>query len=100
MQQRKLRVGVVFGSRSVQHEVSIITAAQVMDAMDPRRYEVVPIFIAKDGRWFTGPELRRVQAFQDPTALIARCQPAFLRPEPSGQRLYLRERGAFGAQKI
>lgn len=100
MQARKLTVAVVFGSRSVEHEVSIITAVQVMDAMDPRRYEVVPIFIAKDGRWFAGPELRRVEAFQDVSGLLARCQPAFLRPEPSGQRLYVEERGALGLRKI
>ena len=100
MQRRKLRVGVVFGSRSVEHEVSIITAQQAMDALDPRRYEVVPIFIAKDGRWYSGPELRRVQAFEDPGALIARCQPVFLRPEPTGQRLYVQERGALGLQRI
>src|SRR5689334_4444440 len=100
MQNRKLRIGVVFGSRSVEHEVSVITANQVMDAMDPRRYEVVPIFIAKDGRWYTGPELRRVQAYQDPTGLLARCQPVFVRPEPAGQRLYLEERGALGMRRI
>ena len=100
MQRRKLRVGVVFGSRSVEHEVSIITAQQAMDALDPRRYEVVPIVIAKDGRWYTGPELRRVQAFEDPSALIARCRPVFLRPEPTGQRLYVQERGTLGLQRI
>ena len=100
MQQRKLRIGVVFGSRSVEHEVSIITANQAMDAMDPRRYEVVPIYITRDGRWFTGPELRRVQAFEDPTGLTARSQPVFLRPEPSGQRLYVEERGPLGMRKI
>ena len=85
---RKLRVGVIFGSRSVEHEVSIISAIQAMDAMDPRRYEAVPIFIAKDGRWYTGPELRRVQAYQDTTVPIARSSPVFLRPEP-GRRLYV-----------
>jgi D-alanine-D-alanine ligase len=100
LQHRKLRVGVVFGSRSVEHEVSVITAAQVMDAMDPRRYEVVPIFITKEGRWFTGPELRTVEAYQDTAGLIARCYPLFLRPEPSGQQLYVQERGALGMRKI
>src|SRR5215213_8105751 len=100
MQRRKLRVAVVFGSRSVEHEVSIITGHQAMDALDPRRYDVVPIFIAKDGRWYSGPELRRVQAFEDAAALIARCQPVFLRPEPSGQRLYVQERGPLGLQKM
>ncbi|HYU18840.1 MAG TPA: D-alanine--D-alanine ligase, partial [Chloroflexota bacterium] len=62
---RKLRVAVLFGSRSVEHEVSIITAIQAMDAMDPRRYEPVPIFITKEGRWASGPELRRIDAYKD-----------------------------------
>src|ERR671932_2042949 len=100
MQRRKLRVAAVFGSRSVEHEVSIITAQQAMDALDPRRYDVVPLFIAKDGRWYTGPQLRRVQAFEDPSSLIARCQPVFLRPEPTGQRLFVQERGPLVFQRI
>jgi D-alanine-D-alanine ligase len=100
MQQRKLRVGVVFGSRSVEHEVSIITALQAMDAMDPRRYEVIPIFITKEGQWLTGPDLRRVEAYQDVPALVARCQPVLLRPEPAGGRLFVQERGPLGLQKM
>jgi D-alanine-D-alanine ligase len=59
----------------------------------------VPIFIAKDGRWYTGPELRRVQAYQDTAAPIARSSPVFLRPEP-GRRLYVEEQGRFGLRKI
>jgi D-alanine-D-alanine ligase len=97
---RKLRIGVIFGSRSVEHEVSVITALQAMDAMDPRRYEVMPIFVAKDGRWFTGPDLRRVRAFEDVDGLLARCQRVFLRPEPSGQQLYTEERGPLGTRKM
>jgi len=50
-QRRKLRVAVIFGSRSVEHEVSIISAIQAMDALDPRRYEPLPIYITKEGTW-------------------------------------------------
>ena len=96
MQQRKLRVAVVFGSRSVEHEVSIVTAIQIMDAMDPRRFEAVPVYIAKDGRWYTGPELRRIEAFKHPASLLARCQTVYFRPEPSGQQLVVEERARFG----
>ena len=86
---RKLRVAVLFGSRSVEHEVSIITAIQAMDAMDPRRYEPVPIFITKEGRWASGPELRRIDAYKDLSGLLARCRPVFMRPEPYGGRLFV-----------
>jgi len=48
---RKIRVAVVFGGRSVEHEVSLVSARAIMDALDPERYEVVPIGITKRGRW-------------------------------------------------
>ncbi len=51
---KKLRVGVVFGGRSSEHEVSLAGAASVMAAIDRSRFEVVPIGIAKDGRWLAG----------------------------------------------
>jgi len=57
-------VGVVFGSRSVEHDVSIVTAQQVMQALRPDRYEVVPIYITRDGRWLTGEALRDLKNFQ------------------------------------
>src|SRR5512143_794394 len=48
---KKLRVGVIFGGRSGEHEVSLRSAESVIDAMDKSRYEVVPIAISKEGRW-------------------------------------------------
>lgn len=51
MPRKKLRVGVLFGGRSGEHEVSLRSALTVMSAMDPARYEIVPIGIARDGRW-------------------------------------------------
>ncbi|HVN63373.1 MAG TPA: D-alanine--D-alanine ligase family protein [Candidatus Binataceae bacterium] len=48
---KRLRVGVLFGGRSGEHEISLRSALTVMSAMDPKRYEVVPIGIGRDGRW-------------------------------------------------
>lgn len=48
------RVGVIFGGRSVEHEVSVITGMQIMENMDKKKYEVVPIYITKEGKWLTG----------------------------------------------
>ncbi|MGY1825098.1 MULTISPECIES: D-alanine--D-alanine ligase family protein [unclassified Blastococcus] len=50
-QQGRVRVAVVFGGRSEEHAISCISAGSVMAALDPERYEVVPVGIAKDGRW-------------------------------------------------
>jgi len=49
----KLRVGILFGGRSGEHEVSLLSAASVVNAIDKTKYEVVPIGITKDGRWLT-----------------------------------------------
>jgi len=57
---KRMRVGVVYGGRSGEHEVSLRSAASIIGALDPGRYEIVPIAIGKDGRWLTGPDSLRV----------------------------------------
>jgi D-alanine-D-alanine ligase len=57
---RKLRVGVLFGGRSGEHEVSLISARGVMQAIDRDRYEVVPIGITKEGRWIMDGDPHRL----------------------------------------
>ncbi len=52
---KKLRVGLLFGGRSGEHEVSLTSAASVLGALDPAKYEVVPIGITREGRWLVGP---------------------------------------------
>src|SRR3984893_827972 len=53
-EKKRLRVGVLFGGRSGEHEVSLISAASVIQALDPEKYEPVPIGITKDGQWLAG----------------------------------------------
>src|SRR5690348_13398764 len=50
---KKIRVGILFGGRSGEHEVSLLSAASVLEAIDKQQYEVVPIGITKEGRWVT-----------------------------------------------
>jgi D-alanine-D-alanine ligase len=59
---KKIRVGVVFGGRSGEHEVSVASAASVMEALDKEKYEVVPIGITHEGRWLAGSDPRRMIA--------------------------------------
>jgi D-alanine-D-alanine ligase len=54
MSGKRLRIGVLFGGRSGEHEVSLASAASVIRALDPEKYEAVPIGISKDGRWLVG----------------------------------------------
>ena len=57
---RKLRVGVLFGGRSGEHEVSLLSAASVLNAIDKGKYDVVPIGITKEGRWVTAAHAERL----------------------------------------
>ncbi len=56
MARKKLRVGVLFGGRSAEHEVSLVSATSVMKNLNRRKYEVVPIGITKAGQWLVGPK--------------------------------------------
>jgi len=65
---KKLRVGILFGGRSGEHEVSLLSAASVFNAIDKNKYEVVPIGITKQGRWVTSADAERLLAGENPHA--------------------------------
>jgi D-alanine-D-alanine ligase len=79
----KIRVGVVFGGRSGEHEVSLVSAQSVMDAMDESKYEIVPIGITKDGHWVASGDPMQALIAGDPSA----SQPAMLISDPSRRGL-------------
>ncbi len=60
-----IKVGVIFGGESVEHEVSIISAVQAMNKMDNDKYDIIPIYIAKNGEWYTGAPLREIDTYKD-----------------------------------
>src|ERR1700686_3511013 len=94
----KLRVGIFFGGRSGEHEVSLLSAASVLNAIDKEKYDVVPIGITKDGRWLTAEhaenllqgklvlEPRHLRAGDpeatQPAAVLARGEAVLVPPEP------------------
>ena len=53
----KTNIGVFFGGRSTEHEISVISASQAMHAINRDKYDVTPIYITKDGKWYTGDAL-------------------------------------------
>lgn len=61
----KIKVGVIFGGETVEHEVSIITAVQAMNSMDLEKYEIIPIYIAKDRTWYTGEMLKEIDIYRN-----------------------------------
>ena len=60
-----IKLGVIFGGESVEHEISIISAVQAMNKMDNEKYEVIPIYITKDNLWYTGEILKDIETYQD-----------------------------------
>ncbi|MBI4993836.1 D-alanine--D-alanine ligase [Candidatus Wolfebacteria bacterium] len=65
MLNKKIKVAVVFGSRSVEHEVSIVTAMQIFENIDRQKYEVIPVYIDKSGRWLVSDKLQKIENFKD-----------------------------------
>ncbi|RKD29121.1 D-alanine--D-alanine ligase family protein [Thermohalobacter berrensis] len=61
----KKKVAVVFGGRSVEHEVSVITGLQVIENIDKEKYDVIPIYINKEGKWLTGDALLDFENFKN-----------------------------------
>ena len=61
----KIKVGVIFGGQTVEHEVSIISAIQAMENLNKDKYEIIPIYIAKNKIWYTGHPLMEVDFYKD-----------------------------------
>ncbi|MBE6779189.1 MAG: D-alanine--D-alanine ligase, partial [Ruminococcaceae bacterium] len=61
----KTRVAVLFGGRSVEHEVSIISGLQALGALDTTKYEAFPLYISKDNAFYVGDHLRQVSSYRD-----------------------------------
>lgn len=60
----KTQLGVIFGSRSCEREVAIISAVQLMNHVDVEKYDVIPVYISEQGVWYTGEALRRIETYQ------------------------------------
>ena len=96
----KTTIGVFFGGRSVEHEISILTALQAMYAIDASRYNVIPIYISKEGRWYRGEPLMSVSNYKDMTALKSRCEEVYMNPEYGDYNLYRRKKPLFGSHIV
>lgn len=75
-------VAVIFGGRSVEHDVSIVTGHQIMNAFPAGRFQVLPVYIARDGHWYTGQPLAELKNFKDGGALdLDGVLPCLLSPD-------------------
>ena len=78
--RRRTTVAVIFGGRSVEHDVSVVTASQVMRALDSSRHDLVPVYISREGRWFGGEPLRDLASFDGDVTARRNVVPVLLSP--------------------
>lgn len=84
----KTNVAVFFGGRSVEHEISVISALQAINAFDKEKYNIIPIYISKQGRWYTGDNLLNIRNYRDMKQLVENAEEVFMRPEFGDFNLY------------
>ncbi len=95
----KTRIGVFFGGRSTEHEISVISANQAMAAIDRDKYEVIPVYITKQGKWYTGPLLTDVKNYRDTDTLLKGSTEVYMRPVYGDFNLYKANSGGMFASK-
>lgn len=95
----KLTVAVFFGGRSSEHDVSIVTGQQVLQSLDPDRFTALPVYVALDGSWRSGPELTQRSTFvptKEKLAALPKANVALGDPVRSKLRLQFGEKKLFG----
>jgi len=70
----KIKLGVFFGGKTVEHEISIITANQAITSLNKDKYEIIPIYISKNGKMYTGEKLFNLKEYKDLDKLIKSCE--------------------------
>ena len=83
----KTRVAVMFGGKSVEHEVSIISGIQAILNMDQEKYEIIPVYIDKTNEMYIGEGIGKIESYQDIKKLLAESQRVILIKEGSAAHL-------------
>ncbi|MGI6161175.1 MAG: D-alanine--D-alanine ligase family protein [Christensenellales bacterium] len=89
----KLNVAVIFGGRSCEHDVSVITGIQLMDNADTEKYNMIPVYIDGGGVWYTGEPLRDINFMKRFNAADKRVSRVALTPDPTVKALIELKRG-------
>ena len=93
----KTNVAFFYGCRSVEHEVSIISAVQAMMAVDTEKYDITPVYVTKKGEMYTGEKLLTIEEYRDLPKLLSQCKKVFFVRE--GDRVLMKTDGKKGLFK-
>ena len=95
----KIRVGVFFGGRSVEHEVSVISGLQAYNAFDREKYEPVPIYITKENELYTGELIADIANYKNIPELLKKSTRVFMMCEQNGVKLIQYPEKKFGSSE-
>ena len=96
----KQNVAIIFGSRSAEHEVSIITALQLVGVLDKRKYEIIPIYITKDGDWLTDERFLNINTFiKGSLPNVSNFDKAYIPPSPQERCIVREKSGLFRTKR-
>jgi D-alanine-D-alanine ligase len=94
-----LNVAVIFGGRSVEHEISVISAQQCINVLDKSKYQVVPIYISKEGRWYSGDDFLKIENFRNLEKLLIENQRIIVNQNAGITNFYREPRSIFSRRK-
>lgn len=95
----KLNIAVIFGGRSVEHEISIISALQAMAAINQEKYKIIPLYISKAGEWYTGKELLTLENYRDLDQLLSKGTKVVVDQNSGCWKIYRKFSKLFGGMK-
>ena len=74
MDVMKIKVGVFFGGNSVEHEISVISALQAVRAMDREKYDIIPVYITRDNKYYCGEKIEDIENYSNISELLKASQ--------------------------
>lgn len=95
-----ITLGVFFGGMSVEHEISVISALQTIHAFPEFKYNIVPIYISKEGEWYTGPGLTVVSNYRNLSKLLSWCEKVYMTPTRGDFNLYRYKSNMFKSKVV
>ena len=95
----KTKVAMMFGGKTVEHEVSVISGIQAIKSMDTDKYEVIPVYMTKENDMYTGADIGRIESYKDIPALLKRSQRVIMVNDGGRVQLVPYPAKMFGGQK-
>jgi D-alanine-D-alanine ligase len=96
----KLNIAVIFGGRSVEHEISVLSALQCIAALDKNKYQIIPIYISKQGQWYTGEKLLDLENYRDLEQLMLQSQKSIVSQNAGSGEVCKESVGIFAKKQI